>query len=130
MFETTTVERLHEAVAEVDRYFADTFNAGDPEQAARGVYTTDALAMPPGSEMIRGRDEIAQFWGAVAKQMRIERVELSTVELTSSGEFAHQVGRAVLTLAGNQRVPCKYVVIWKQESGGWKWHIDIWNADQ
>ena len=26
-------------------------------------------------------------------------------------------------------VALKYVVLWKREAGGWRWDVDIWNAD-
>lgn len=121
---------VRRAIAEADRAFMDSFNAGDPGAAAAGVYTRDALAMPPGAEMIRGRDEITAFWRAAAEGMGIERVELSTVELGAAGDLVTQVGTASIALAGGERLPCKYLVVWKQEDGRWKWHIDIWNPDR
>jgi len=32
-------------------------------------------------------------------------------------------------LAGGQRATPKYVVVWKQEDGAWRRHVDIWNTD-
>jgi len=31
--------------------------------------------------------------------------------------------------AGGQRATPKYVVVWKQEDGVWRRHVDIWNMD-
>ena len=124
------LEDIRRAIAEADRRFCEAFNAGNVEGAARGVYTADALILPPGGEMVRGRDSIIGFWRGAAEQMGIVRVELATVEVAQAGEFAHQVGRATLTLQGGQQVPVKYLVIWKQVDGRWKWHIDIWNSSQ
>ena len=45
------------------------------------------------------------------------------------GDGAYEIGRATLTLAGGQRATPKYAVIWKQEDGVWRRHVDIWNMD-
>ena len=126
----TLTDEVRQAIAATDRLFVETFNSGDPGGAAAAVYTSDALALPPGAEMIRGRQPIADFWRAAAEQMNMERVELSTVELANAGELVNQVGKAAITLAGGHRLACKYVVVWKEEDGRWKWHVDIWNTDQ
>lgn len=117
------------AVQAVDRLFMERFNAGEVEAAALGVYSADATLLPPGGAIVRGRTAIAQFWAATVQQMGIEGVELSTLAFERSGDVAHQIGRAILTLAGGARTEAKYVVVWKQEDGAWKWHVDIWNGN-
>ena len=38
-------------------------------------------------------------------------------------------GRAELGVAGAEaKVTVKYIVVWRQEDGAWKWDVDIWNA--
>jgi ketosteroid isomerase-like protein len=113
----------------VNRRFLDTFNAGDVTGAARGVYTEYARILPPGAEAVQGREPIIRFWETAAEALGIEAVELSTVHLEPQGDTVYEIGRAGLVLAGGQTVPAKYVVIWKQEGGEWKWHVDIWNTD-
>lgn len=131
MTPSTTMDSasLRRGIEEADRRFMDAFNSGDVEGAARGVYTEDARILPPGAEMVQGRDNIVQFWRGAAEQMGIERVELSTVDVQEMGDTAYQIGRAMITVGGGQQVPGKYVVIWKQEGGQWKWHVDIWNMN-
>jgi uncharacterized protein (TIGR02246 family) len=118
---------VRRGIEEADRRFMEAFNAGDVEGAARGVYTEDAQVLPPGGETVQGRENIIQFWKATAEQLGVERVELSSVDVQPVGELAYQVGRAMLTMRGGERAEGKYVVIWKQENGQWKWHIDIFN---
>jgi ketosteroid isomerase-like protein len=113
----------------VDTLFMQHFNRGDAEGAARAVYTADAVIGPPGSPMIQGRDDIASFWKGAQQQLGIEACDLVTVQLLSAGEFVHQLGRATLTLAGGQQAAGKYAVLWKEEGGEMKWHVDIWNMD-
>lgn len=126
---TPTATMLAEEIARVNRQFESTFNAGDFAGAARAVYTLDAHVLPPGAPRIEGREAIAGFWDAAARQMGIRSVRLSTVALTPLGDAASEIGAATLDLAGGQQVEVKYVVIWKQEDGAWKWHVDIWNAN-
>lgn len=111
-----------------NRRFESAFQAGDPTRAAQEVYTRNARVLPPGSPLIQGRDSIAGFWQAAAEQLGIQRVELSTLELEIHDAHAHEIGRGTLFLAGGQEVVAKYVVIWKQEAGQWRWDIDIWNT--
>ncbi len=123
-------DEVRQAIEATDQAFCAAFNAGDIEKATRETYTEDALVLPPGAPLVRGRDEIARFWRAAADQMGIAHVDLSTVELAVVDGAAHQVGRAVLGLSNEQQVTAKYVVIWHQVDGAWRWHIDIWNTDE
>lgn len=110
-----------------NRRFMDAFNAGDIAGAAQGVYTKDARVLPPGGDTVQGRENIVQFWQGAAQALGITRVQLTTVELEIQGDSAYEIGRADLTVAGGkQSAVAKYVVVWKQESGEWRWHIDIW----
>lgn len=120
---------LQERMRAADRRFTDLFNRGDVAGAARSIYTADAKILPPGAPAVTGRDAIVQFWVAAAAQLGIREVSLETVEAQPVPGGAYQVGRAVLQLAGGQSVEGKYVVIWKEEGGDLRWHIDIWNLN-
>lgn len=112
-----------------NRRFEAAFNRNDPAGAAREVYTRDARVMPPGAPTVQGRDAAAQFWAAAAQQLGVTRVALATEANEPLGDGAYEVGRATLTLGGGQQATAKYVVIWRQEDGQWRWHVDIWNMD-
>jgi ketosteroid isomerase-like protein len=120
---------VRHGIDQTNRRFEELFNAGDVAGAARETYTRDAYALPPGAPMQEGRDSIANFWVAAAQQMGIRRVQLSTLDLQPAGEQAFEIGRAQLTLGSGQEASVKYVVVWKQEDGRWRWHVDIWNSD-
>jgi ketosteroid isomerase-like protein len=120
---------VRHGIDQTNRRFEELFNAGDVAGAARETYTRDAYVLPPGAPMQEGRDNIASFWVAAAQQMGIHRVQLSTLDLQPAGEQACEIGRAQLTLGGGQEASVKYVVVWKQEDGRWRWHVDIWNSD-
>lgn len=116
------------AINAANRAFEAAFNSGDPAAAARGVYTADARVLPPDMPAVSGREAIAEFWTGAAAQMGVTHVQLSTVDLEVHGDHAHEIGRATLTLGEGRQAEAKFVVIWKQEAGEWRWAVDIWNA--
>jgi ketosteroid isomerase-like protein len=120
---------IQEAIRETNRQFEDLFNRGEPAGAARAVYTTDARVLPPGAPVIQGRDNIEKFWPAAAAQLDIRKLSLRTVDLQPLGDGAVEVGAATLTTGNGQSVEVKYVVVWRQEDGQWRWQTDIWNTN-
>ena len=94
------------------------------------VYTADARILPPGVEMISGREPIKAFWQQAIAGLGVESVKLTTVDAEALGDGVVEIGEAELGLAGGQALAVKYVVQWKQEAGQWKWQTDIWNLSQ
>ena len=123
-----TDEAVRSQIEEADRRFGEAIARGDAEGAAREVYSEDAVILPPGADIVRGRDNIIDFWRSAASELSLERADLSTVELTQAGGFVHQIGRARL-VAGGQEIQGKYTMLWTQEGGRWKWHVDCWNLN-
>lgn len=98
--------------------------------ALAAAYTADARILPPGSEMIAGRDNIRQFWEGVLATLNVSSVTLETLTFEPAGDIGYEVGRATLHTAGGGPVmQVKYVVVWKREDGIWKLHVDIWNTN-
>jgi ketosteroid isomerase-like protein len=97
--------------------------------ALNRVYTQDARILPPGAEMIAGRENIKNFWRSAVDGMGVSAVKLETVEFNSAGDTGFEIGRGKLEFAsGVAPVEVKYVVVWKREDDAWKWHVDIWNT--
>jgi len=113
-------------IATVNRQFEDAARKGDLERLA-SLYTRDAIALPPDSPMVKGRDNIKQMWGTIAQQIGLKDVRLNTIDLDMSGDTAYEVGEANLTIA-NGSAAVKFVVVWKKVDGQWRLHRDIWNA--
>lgn len=116
-------------LAATNRIFEnDVIDKGDFGALER-VYTKNARALPPGAETVCGRDNIQAFWKQAVAGMGITAVKLSTVDVQTFGDTLIEEGRAELSVAGAEvNVNVKYIVVWKQEDGAWKWHVDIWNA--
>src|SRR5258708_1472421 len=92
------------------------------------VYTKTARILPPGGDMVIGRDAIIAFWSSAIPGMGVTGGSLTTVEAMEAGDGIVEIGRAELVTGGGA-VTVKYVVYWKQEDGVWKWHVDIWNPN-
>lgn len=94
------------------------------------VYTADARILPPGGEMVSGRENIKLFWQGAMEALNVASVQLETVDFELAGETGYEIGRATLNFAaGAASASVKYVVIWKREDDAWKWHVDIWNPN-
>lgn len=100
--------------------------------ALDSIYTKDARILPPGSEMVSGREDIKAFWRGAIEGLNVSGVTLETVSFELAGDTGFEVGRATLHFAAPDApaMSAKYVVMWKQEDGTWKWHVDIWNPNQ
>lgn len=125
---TQDVAGMRRGIDETNRRFEEAFNSGDPARAAREVYTEDARILPPGAAMVEGRDGIAQFWTA-AQQGASSASSYPRFSLSRWASRRTRSGVPGLTLGDGQQVSAKYVVVWKQEGGRWRWHVDIWNME-
>ncbi len=123
------VAGIRQSIEATNRRFEEAVRGGDAAGAVREVYTSDARILPPGAPMVQGHDAITRFWTAALQQMQVADVRLATTELHPMGDGAYEIGRAILTLAGGQQAEAKYVVLWRQEEGRWRWHVDVWNTD-
>jgi len=97
------------------------------------VYTADAHILPPNAPMISGREGIKKFWSDLIQAVNAKSAVLASVDVTLTGDGIVEIGRATLTVhpegQAESQMVVKYVVFWRQESGRWKWHVDIWNSD-
>ncbi len=112
-----------------NRAFEESFRKGDSAGLA-SAYSKDGWALPPNSEIVKGREGLSQLWQG-ALDMGVATVTLETVELEEHGDTAWEVGRAnLMDKDGNVLDEAKFIVIWKKEGGAWKWHRDIWNSSR
>jgi ketosteroid isomerase-like protein len=113
----------------VNALFGEAVVKGRNFAALDQIYTVDARILPPGAELIEGREKIMGFWQAAVAEMNVQDVKLLSVNAHLAGDRIIEVGRAQLFLPESQTAEVKYVVEWKQEGGAWKWHTDIWNMN-
>lgn len=126
------MEEIRETINRTNLQFAEIFKRGDAAGVA-ALYTADARLMPPGVPMLSGAEAITNFWQA-AMNLGIKEATLESIDVETSGDdLATEVGKFTLSIEtpGGGRVAQtgKYIVLWKQDSGAWKLHADIWNMD-
>jgi len=119
----TTIQNLNDQ-------FGKSFNAGDIAAVA-AHYTEDAVVLPPGAEMVMGRNAILTFWKAAYEQ--IGDIKLTAVDVKPLGSnAAREIGTFSLRTKGSQpqEVSGKYVVVWEKVGAEWKLAADIWNTNK
>ena len=95
------------------------------------AYTDDAVLLPPGGEMIRGKQAIEELYTKFL-QTGMKEVALTTIEVGGSGDTAYEIGKTKVRIQpeGQEVITdsTKYLVVWKRQvNGTWKVHVDIWN---
>lgn len=125
------VREASAAIEEANTKFSEAFERGD-SKALSAMYTSDAIAFPPDSEMIQGNEAIGEFWNAT-RESGVKSVKLTTLDVGRSGDLAYEDGKVSLTIQAEGKEPttatAKYVVVWqRQADGSWKLHRDIWNS--
>ena len=124
---TETASNIREEIRSANQNFEQNFANGDAQGMAT-LYTSDGSLLPPGAAIQKGANAIAGFWQMVM-DMGIKGARLETLEVEQQGETAIEVGQYELSGAdGNRMDHGKYIVIWKNQSGQWKLHKDIWNT--
>lgn len=123
-------ENVLAAMRKTNAVFSSQVVEGQDVAGLDQVYTTDARVLPPGAAMLEGREQAKGFWQEAIKALGLKSARLTTVDAEAVGDSVVEIGRAELLVGSGQTVTVKYVVHWKHEDGDWKWHVDIWNANE
>jgi uncharacterized protein (TIGR02246 family) len=105
------------------------FSKGDFDGVA-SLYTVDATALPPGSDMVKGRVAIAAMWKGLAEHLSDPKI--TTLDVKRLGpSAAREIGTFSLKTKGPipKEITGKYVVVWEKIVRNWKFATDIWNDD-
>src|SRR5436305_9461351 len=106
---------MQHEISRVNRIFEEAVAARAIEQLD-AVYTADARILPPGSEMVSGRENIKSFWKSAIEGLNVASVQLETLDFQAAGETGYEIGRGTLNFAGGTpSMHAKYVVVWKRE---------------
>ncbi len=114
------------AVHQVIGSYLDAYRRNDPDAIA-GLYTADAVLLPPGHELIRGRDDIRKYWGGGMEA----GFAMDTVRIEIAGGSGYVVGRYYVPPdAEDDAETGKFVIALRRDPDGvWRITADIWNAD-
>ncbi|MFA9459992.1 YybH family protein [Thiohalorhabdus sp. Cl-TMA] len=119
-----------ETVRSANERWNATFNRGDAAGLA-DLYTADALVIPPGTEPLRGRQEIEGFFeNLLGKGFEDHSIEI--VEVRDRGDTLYQVARWQARgpdgSGGMKTYGGRLVSIFhRQEDGDWKPALHTWN---
>src|ERR1051325_1705865 len=91
---------VEDNIREVNRIFEEELVRNRNVSALDRVYTADARLLPPGGDMVRGRENIKEFWRGALEALQVGAVRLETVELQRQGDTAYEIGKATLEFAG------------------------------
>jgi ketosteroid isomerase-like protein len=94
------------------------------------AYTMDGKILPPGTDIIEGREAIKQRW-LLPNGVDIPLHKVTPTEINVIGDYAYDLGY----YEGKTKRPNgevfdfsgKYVIVWKKVEGEWKIYIDMWN---
>jgi len=116
----------------MNRDFAAALNAKDAKAAA-ALYTEDAVLIPPGEPVVRGREAIEEYWKSALESGGVRDVSVETMDARSSGSLGYETGTYVLTANGPDGEAVidkgRYVELLRREPDG-EWHSThgIWNV--
>ncbi len=120
-----------EALGQMNRDFAAAPNAKDAKAAA-ALYTEDAVLIPPGEPLVRGRAAIEEYWKGAIEAGGVRDVSVETIDASSSGSLGYETGNYVLTANGPNGEAIidkgRYVELLRRGADG-KWYSThgIWN---
>jgi uncharacterized protein (TIGR02246 family) len=119
-------------LGQMNRDFAAALNAKDAKAAA-AAYAEDAVLIPPGEPLVRGREAIEEYWRGAIEMGGIRDVSVETMDALSSGSLGYETGSFELTVDGPDGEPVtdrgRYIELLRRDPDGrWVSTHGIWNA--
>jgi uncharacterized protein (TIGR02246 family) len=113
-------------VTQVISAYLDAYRRNDPDAIA-GLYAGDAVLLPPGHELVRGRDDIRTYWS----QGMEAGFAMDTLRMEVAGGSGYVVGRYYVPPDEDDDAETgKFIIAFRRGADGvWRITADIWNAD-
>jgi uncharacterized protein (TIGR02246 family) len=127
---TFDAEQVQKSIEEACAKYSEAIRAGNVAGIV-DVYTDDATILPPGGEIVKGRQAIGEFYKQLL-QMGMKDIVFTTIEVGGSGDVAYEIGTTKVRIQpeGLEAIAdsTKYLVIWKRQADAtWKVYVDIFN---
>ena len=128
----TEVSASKVELGQMNRDFAAALNAKDAKAAA-ALYTVDAVLIPPGEPLVRGREAIEEYWRGAIELGGVRDASVETMDALSSGSLGYETGSFVLTVNGPDGEALvergRYIELLRREPDGrWLSTHGVWNA--
>ena len=124
---TIQASDIHSTIRALSDNFESTFSIGDVTKIA-GFYTKKGMLLPTGTDFVRGRQDIKDFWQS-AINMGIKYIKIDIIEVEQHDDTAIEMSNYTLSGQDKRVIDAgKGIVIWKKKGDAWKMHRDIWNS--
>jgi len=102
--------------------------------AFKGIYTPDAMLLPPSSQPLVGADAIGTFWTDSIEDGKRTNPTFQIVSVWAEGRYAYQVARYTVDMVDGQGATSKVAgnavrIFEKQPDGKWLTKVHIFNSD-
>ena len=116
------------AMPRIGELWQDAFNKGNGDALA-ALYAQDAIAMPPGADLVEGFEKVAALMTAHLGHGL--QTEITPLETKVHGPLGWQVGRWRLCGPDGDEIDHgKFFQLWRQDEDGWRIARDIWNSSK
>ena len=106
--------------------YAKAYRDNNPDALA-ALYSDEGMLLPPGHELVKGRDSVRAFWSRGMEA----GFQMATVSIEVSGQGGYVVGRYYVPADDQDDAETgKYIISLRRDPDGvWRIMADIWNAD-
>ena len=111
------------------KLFSEYYTSANYEALANS-YCRDGVILPPGADIIKGREDIKKRW-ILPEGVSVPYHKITPSEITVKEDWAYDIGyyEGTTIQANGEKADFKgkYVIVWKNEEGDWKIYADAWN---
>ena len=98
--------------------------------ALANAYSKDGVILPPGADIIKGREAIKKRW-TLPEGVKVPYHKITPTEIKIIDDYAYDIGyyegRTIRKDSSEVSWKGKYLIVWKKEDGDWKIYADAWN---
>lgn len=115
---------VRQEIERANEEFTDRFAQGDHAGVA-ALYTEDALFLPAGKPVARGREQIRETFASYA-EAGITDVRFETIEVEERGETVLELARSTVFKGTEMARESLYVIVWRRDlEGVLRLHWDV-----
>jgi ketosteroid isomerase-like protein len=100
-------------------------------ETALSYYADSLYNIPPGGEIMHGKDQFKPFLEAVVESPYTNTIEFVDFQFSEKGDLCYLVARYTLTLdEGEMDIPMrgKFLAVWRKKEEGWVLEAECFNG--